>query len=73
MNKDIKYSSVFKFFYVFLVRGAVWTIRHMLSDNNDQLSDISGGGGRRQKRGQNLCSEKSFARIVLVLQRGQFN
>ena len=47
MNKNMKYSSHFKFFYVLLVRGACLdsqTIRDMLSDDDNDLTDISGGG-----------------------------
>ena len=52
MNKNMKYSSHFKFFYVLLVRGACLdsqTIRDMLSDDNEELSDVSGDGDDREE------------------------
>ena len=64
MNKNMKYSSHFKFFYVLLVRGACLdsqTIRDMLSDDNEELSDVSGDGDDRERTKpmfrEKLCSD----------------
>ena len=51
MNKKMKYSSVLNFLCISSPRRCLdsQTIRDLLSDDNDQLPDVSGGGDDREE------------------------